>query len=79
MARYWMEMARKDPRLLELRMEEVNGQPGVVVWDGAVLVAVITFMVTQDGVHDVYTILNPEKLVYIQRQIEARQGSFPNA
>ena len=71
--RYWTQMARKDPRLLELRMEEVNGQLAVVAWEGAALFAVIALMATQEGVQEMYTILNPEKLVYIQRQLEARQ------
>ena len=72
-ARYWMGMARQGGRLLEFRMEEVNGQLAVVVWEGAALFAVIALMATQEGVQEIYTILNPEKLVYIQRQIEARQ------
>lgn len=72
-ARYWAGMARKDRRLLELRMEEVNGQLAVVVWEGAALFAVIALMATQEGVQEMYAILNPEKLIYIQRQIEARQ------
>jgi RNA polymerase sigma-70 factor, ECF subfamily len=72
-ARYWAGMARKDQRLLELRMEEVNGQLAVVAWEGAALFAVIALMATQEGVQEMYAILNPEKLVYIQRQIEARQ------
>ena len=73
MARYWAGMARKDRHLLELRMEEVNGQLAVVAWEGAALFAVIALMATQEGVQEMYAILNPEKLVYIQRQIEARQ------
>jgi RNA polymerase sigma-70 factor, ECF subfamily len=72
-ARYWAGMARKDRHLLELRMEEVNGQLAVVAWEGAALFAVIALMATQEGVQEMYAILNPEKLVYIQRQIEARQ------
>jgi RNA polymerase sigma-70 factor, ECF subfamily len=72
-AHYWTGMARKDRRLLRLRMEEVNGQRAVVVWEGAALVAVIALMATQEGVQELYAILNPEKLVYIQRQIETQQ------
>ncbi len=72
-ARYWTGMVRKDQRLLELRMEEVNGQLAAVVWEGMALFAMIALMATQKGVQEIYTILNPEKLVYIQRQIEARQ------
>jgi RNA polymerase sigma-70 factor, ECF subfamily len=45
----------------------------MVAWEGAALFAVIALMATQEGVQEMYAILNPEKLVYIQRQIEARQ------
>jgi RNA polymerase sigma-70 factor, ECF subfamily len=72
-ARYWTGMARKDRRLLRLQMEEFNGQQGVVVWEGATLISVIALMATQEGVQEIYAILNPEKLVYIQRQLESQQ------
>lgn len=77
-ARYWTGMARKDPRILSLKMEEVNGHRAVVVWEGAALVAVIALMATQEGVQEIYAILNPEKLVYIQRQIETQQRNQGN-
>jgi RNA polymerase sigma-70 factor, ECF subfamily len=72
-ARYWTGMARKDPRSLTLRMEKVNGQLAVVAWEGAALVAVIALIAAQEGVNAIYAILSPEKLAYIQRQLESQQ------
>ena len=38
------------------------------------LVGVLTLALSDAGVQEVYAMLNPEKLAYLQRQLSARQN-----
>lgn len=54
--------------------EEVNGYPTSLVWAGERLF----FLLTCSGVHEIqgiWTVLNPDKLVYIQRQLTVRRNN----
>jgi RNA polymerase sigma-70 factor (ECF subfamily) len=60
---------------LTLTREEINGVPAILIWEGDILTVVATVMATQEGVKGVYTLLNPDKLTYIQKQLRQRQLS----
>lgn len=70
--RFWLALARKPPSDLALTFENVNGSPTVLMWTGETLFAVTTFDVVAKRIQGIYNILNPDKLVYITRQLQAR-------
>src|SRR5579859_3593354 len=72
-ARYWLGIVRKNQRVLSLSTEEVNGSLALLIWENETLITVITLAATDKGVQDVYAILNPDKLAYIQRQLASRK------
>jgi RNA polymerase sigma-70 factor (ECF subfamily) len=49
--------------------DEVNGTLAHLIWHDARLIAVTMLLATQEGVTAIYTILNPAKLAYLQRQL----------
>jgi RNA polymerase sigma-70 factor, ECF subfamily len=71
--RFWLGLAHKPPAHLLLTFEDVNGGPAVLIWTGDSLYAVITFEVVDSQIRAIRGVLNPDKLVYIRRQLEARQ------
>ena len=73
-ARFWLSVARKSPRPLTYMPEEINGEPGILFWDEDRLAGVLTLALSDAGVQEVYAMLNPEKLAYLQRQLSARQN-----
>jgi SnoaL-like protein len=70
--RFWLALARKPPSDLALTFEDVNGSPTVLMWTGETLFAVTTVHVVAKRIQGIYNILNPDKLVYITRQLQAR-------
>jgi RNA polymerase sigma-70 factor (ECF subfamily) len=72
-ARFWLSVARKSPRPLTYTPEEINGEPGILFWDEDRLVGVLTLALSDTGIQEVYAMLNPEKLAYLQRQLAARK------
>ena len=73
-ARFWLSVARKSPRPLTYTPEEINGEPAMLFWDEDRLVGVLTLALSDAGVQEVYAMLNPEKLAYLQQQLSARQN-----
>lgn len=57
---------------LSLTRLEVNGAQGVAVWDGDLLFGLVAFEMRDGLTSHVRTVLNPDKLVFAQRQL--RQG-----
>jgi RNA polymerase sigma-70 factor (ECF subfamily) len=77
-ARYWLGITRKFSieQFTSVNLEEVNGHQALLAWQGETLVVVLTLVATQEGVHDIYAILNPDKLAYIQRQAQQKQDAM---
>ena len=73
-ARFWLSVARKSPRPLTYTPEEINGEPAMLFWDEDRLAGVLTLALSDTGIQEVYALLNPEKLAYLQRQLSARQN-----
>ncbi len=71
--RFWLGLARKPPADLLLTFEDVYGSPAALIWTGDSLYAVITFEVDDSQIRAIRGVLNPDKLVYIRRQLGARQ------
>ena len=49
------------------RVALVNGQPGIVVWQGARPFAVLTLDAQHGVIRNIYVITNPDKLVHLER------------
>ncbi len=71
-ARLWLTLARKVPANLALAFEDVNGDPAVLLWMGDSLYSVLTFDIVEGRIQAIRNILNPDKLMYITRQLQVR-------
>lgn len=67
-ARFWLALGRKPPANLALSIEDVNGNPAVLLWIDNALYAVVTFDVAGGKIQAIRDVLNPDKLAYISRQ-----------
>jgi RNA polymerase sigma-70 factor (ECF subfamily) len=72
-ARFWLSVAHRSPRPLTYTLGEVNGAPALLAWDEGALAVVISLTPSDTGIQEIYALLNPEKLAYIQRQLAARE------
>jgi len=80
-AKLLLGLARKAPQTvglpaeaLQLSVAEVNGEPAVLFWAGARLDTVFVYSIEADAIAGIRAVRNPDKLAYIQRQL---QGSAP--
>jgi RNA polymerase sigma-70 factor (ECF subfamily) len=72
-ARLFVTLMRKLPAHQRLSLDELNGTPAVCVWDGSQLSAVLLFDISADTIEGLHTVMNPDKLVFLQRQVAKRQ------
>jgi RNA polymerase sigma-70 factor, ECF subfamily len=61
-ARYLVELAGRAPSNVRFLERTVNGQPGLVVQQDGVTVAVFAFAVAGDRITNIWAVLNPDKL-----------------
>jgi RNA polymerase sigma-70 factor (ECF subfamily) len=69
--RFWLTLVRKVPADLRITFEEVNGQPAIIMWIGDAVYNVVSFEVADGKIQAFRGILNPDKLAYIARQLQA--------
>jgi RNA polymerase sigma-70 factor (ECF subfamily) len=55
---------------LHFSSARVNGTPGILVWSKETLVAIIACEMTEEHITNLYEVINPDKLAYIQIQIQ---------
>jgi RNA polymerase sigma-70 factor (ECF subfamily) len=77
-ARFWVSVARRSPVPLTYTLDEVNGAPALLAWDESRLAVVISLTLSDTGIQEIYALLNPEKLAYLQGQLSGR-GTPPAA
>ncbi|MFY9226811.1 MAG: RNA polymerase sigma-70 factor [Blastocatellia bacterium] len=53
---------------------QVNFSPAVFSWLEDILINVTCFQVADEQIKNIYTIVNPDKLVYLQNQLKAQQN-----
>jgi RNA polymerase sigma-70 factor, ECF subfamily len=75
-ARFWLSVTRKNQRPLTETLAEINGSPAILLWDEGRLAGVISLSYSAVGIQEIYALLNPEKLVYLQKQLSGR-GTAP--
>jgi RNA polymerase sigma-70 factor (ECF subfamily) len=66
---FWMNKARKNQRPLTFTLAEINGSPAILFWEEGSLVIVISLILSAAGIQEIYALLNPEKLAYLQKQL----------
>ena len=66
---FWLSLARKNQRPLTLTLAEINGSPAILFWDEGRLAVVISLILSAVGIQEIYALLNPEKLAYLQKQL----------
>ncbi len=71
-AHFWLALSRKAPYDFSLTLEEINGSPAFLLWIGDSLLSVVTFEVIDDRIQGIRNVMNPDKLAYILRQLQAR-------
>lgn len=68
-ARFWQSVIHKNQRLLTYTLAEINGSPAILFWDEGSLAGVISLTLSAVGIQEIYALLNPEKLAYLQQQL----------
>lgn len=68
-ARFWLSVTHKNPRPLTNTVAEINGSPAILYWGRDNLAVIITITLNATGIQEIYALLNPEKLAYLQKQL----------
>jgi RNA polymerase sigma-70 factor (ECF subfamily) len=71
-ARFWLAVAGKIPRPLTFTPAEINGNPAMLAWDAGSLIGVLGVEQSAgstEEIQEIYVVLNPEKLIYLQKQL----------
>ncbi|GLV53991.1 DNA-directed RNA polymerase sigma-70 factor [Dictyobacter sp. S3.2.2.5] len=66
---FWLSQARHNQRPLTFTLAEINGGPAILCWEEGRLVVVISVTLSSVGIEQIYALLNPEKLAYLQKQL----------
>jgi RNA polymerase sigma-70 factor, ECF subfamily len=66
--RLWLGLARKVPADLAVTLEQVNGAYEVFLWMGGSLNSVMTCEIVDERIQNIRSVLNRDKLAYIQQQ-----------
>jgi RNA polymerase sigma-70 factor (ECF subfamily) len=69
---------RKLPPNYVISAEEVNGSLALLGWTGDQLSDVFTFEISQGRIQHIRAVRNPEKLAYLQRQLQQRDHPIPS-
>ncbi|HJT57526.1 MAG TPA: hypothetical protein VJ761_13580 [Ktedonobacteraceae bacterium] len=72
-ARFYIAITPKLPPNLTTTIEEVNGAPALLNWIGSRLDWILTLDIVDEHIQGLRVIMNPDKLAFIQRQLEERQ------
>lgn len=68
-ARFWLSVTRKNQRPLTTTLAEINGSLALLYWEEGSLVGVLSLTMSDAGIEEIYALLNPEKLAYLQKQL----------
>lgn len=60
-ARFFIGIRNKQPADISMRLAEVNGGPGIVLYAGEKLYSVVSFDYGSEGIRNIYSTVNPEK------------------
>ncbi len=75
-ARFWLSVALKNERPGIFTLAEINGGPALLFWEEGQLAGVLSLTLSAGGIQEIYALVNPEKLAYLNRQL-AERGITP--
>jgi RNA polymerase sigma-70 factor, ECF subfamily len=78
-ARRFLSLIHRVPTDNLLFIEEINGAPAVLSWSDGHLNWVQTYDIRDNVIVGLYTQINPDKLAFLQRQLESRPEPFPSS
>jgi RNA polymerase sigma-70 factor, ECF subfamily len=70
-ARFWLSVTHKIQRPLTFTLAEINGSPAILFWEEDRLAGVMSLTLGAVGIQEIYALLNPEKLAYLQKQLSS--------
>jgi RNA polymerase sigma-70 factor (ECF subfamily) len=68
-ARFWYSVSLKGMRSGFFSLAEINGGPAFLFWEEGKLAGVGILTVSDEGIQEIYALVNPDKLVYLQKQL----------
>lgn len=71
---FWLSLARKNQRPLTFTLAEINGSPAILFWEEGILAGVISLTLSAVGIQEMYALMNPEKLAYLQKQLASSRS-----
>lgn len=75
-AKRFLSLIHRIPTDNVLFTEEINGAPAILSWNDGHLNWVQTFDIRDNVIVGLYTLVNPDKLAFLQHQLENRPGPF---
>ncbi len=69
--RYLLGSLQKSPAGARAELREINGAPAVLVLAGPALIYAATFTIVNGQIQAIHSVLNPDKLTYLQRQLNS--------
>ncbi len=75
-ARRFISLMHRVPADTVIFLEEINGAPAIVFWSDGHLNGVQTLDIRDNVIVGLYTLVNPNKLAFLQRQLESRPQPF---
>jgi RNA polymerase sigma-70 factor (ECF subfamily) len=75
-AKRFLSLIHRVPTDNVLFIEEINGAPAILSWSDGHLNWVQTFDIRDNVIVGLYTLRNPDKLAFLQRQLESRPTPF---
>ncbi|HEU5378075.1 MAG TPA: RNA polymerase sigma-70 factor [Ktedonobacteraceae bacterium] len=70
-ARFWQSVVHNNQRPLTHTLAEINGSPALLIWDEGKLAVVVSLTLSGAGIQEIYALLNPDKLAYLQHQLSS--------
>ena len=71
-ARFFSIISRKAPADTRVALSEANGMPALLGWEGETLTTIFLFAISDGRLTEIYGQRNPDKLIYLQRQLSRR-------
>src|SRR5262249_37080937 len=75
-AKRFISLIRRVPADNVLFLDEINGVPAILSWSDGHLNGVLTLDIRDNVIVGLYTLVNPDKLAFLQRQLESRPEPF---
>jgi RNA polymerase sigma-70 factor (ECF subfamily) len=66
---HWLGPEQRSPLTLTTTVAEINGSQAILFWEEDSPVIVLSLTVSDAGIEEVYALMNPGKLAYLQKQL----------